>query len=91
MAQPLGTAIYALKKLPSVLDKDVAIVGQGPMGQLFGRAAEHGGPRDHRDRTVGIAAQQQSADGGDGDDLQSQGGSDRGRHPASPRGGWPRS
>jgi threonine dehydrogenase-like Zn-dependent dehydrogenase len=35
LAQPLGTVIYALKKLPSVLDLDVAVVGQGPIGQLF--------------------------------------------------------
>ncbi len=35
LAQPLGTVIFALKKLPSVLDKDVVIVGQGPIGQLF--------------------------------------------------------
>lgn len=35
LAQPLGTVIYALKKLPSVLDQDIAIVGQGPIGQMF--------------------------------------------------------
>ncbi|MSR58637.1 MAG: alcohol dehydrogenase [Planctomycetaceae bacterium] len=35
LAQPLGTVIYALKKLPTVLDKDVAIVGQGPIGQMY--------------------------------------------------------
>src|SRR5262245_40328915 len=29
MAQPLGTAIFALKKLPNLLDLDVVIVGQG--------------------------------------------------------------
>ena len=46
MAQPLGTAIYALKKLPSVLDKDVAIVGQGPMGQLFAAALRNLGARE---------------------------------------------
>ncbi len=46
MAQPLGTAIYALKKLPSVLDKDVAIVGQGPMGQLFVGALRNMGARE---------------------------------------------
>lgn len=34
MAQPLGTVIYALKKV-AVLDQDVAVVGQGPMGQLL--------------------------------------------------------
>lgn len=35
LAQPLGTAIYALKKLPNLIDKDVVVVGQGPMGQIF--------------------------------------------------------
>lgn len=35
IAQPLGTVLFALKKLPGVLDQDVAVVGQGPIGQLF--------------------------------------------------------
>ncbi|MBI5757924.1 MAG: zinc-binding dehydrogenase [Planctomycetales bacterium] len=35
LAQPLGTVIYAIKKLPQVLDLDVAVVGAGPIGQLF--------------------------------------------------------
>lgn len=35
LAQPLGTVIYAIKKLPQVLDQDVAVVGAGPIGQLF--------------------------------------------------------
>ncbi|MFN0050804.1 MAG: zinc-binding dehydrogenase [Planctomycetales bacterium] len=35
LAQPLGTVIYALKKLPQVLDKDVVVVGQGPIGQMY--------------------------------------------------------
>lgn len=35
LAQPLGTVIFAMRKLPNVLGKDVAVVGQGPMGQLF--------------------------------------------------------
>ena len=46
MAQPLGTAIYAMKKLPSVLDKDVAVVGQGPMGQLFDGVLRNLGARE---------------------------------------------
>ena len=29
LAQPLGTALFALKKLPTLVDLDVAIVGQG--------------------------------------------------------------
>lgn len=45
LAQPLGTVIYALKKLPNVLDLDVAIVGQGPIGQLFNIALSNMGAR----------------------------------------------
>jgi threonine dehydrogenase-like Zn-dependent dehydrogenase len=35
LAQPLGTVIYALRKLPNLIDWNVAVVGQGPIGQLF--------------------------------------------------------
>ncbi len=35
LAQPLGTAIFAVKKLPQVIDQDVVVVGQGPMGQIW--------------------------------------------------------
>lgn len=35
LAQPFGTVIYAMRKLGCVLDQDVAIVGQGPIGQMF--------------------------------------------------------
>ncbi len=45
MAQPLGTVIYALKKLPTVLDQDVAVMGQGPMGLLFTAALRNLGAR----------------------------------------------
>jgi threonine dehydrogenase-like Zn-dependent dehydrogenase len=45
MAQPLGTAIFALKKLPNLLDVDVAIVGQGPMGQLMNAVLRNMGAR----------------------------------------------
>ncbi len=46
LAQPLGTVIFALKKLPAVLDKDVAVVGQGPIGQLFCAALANLGARN---------------------------------------------
>lgn len=46
MAQPLGTAIFALKKLPNLLDLDVVIVGQGPMGQLFNACVRNMGARE---------------------------------------------
>jgi threonine dehydrogenase-like Zn-dependent dehydrogenase len=45
LAQPLGTAIYALKKLPNLTDLDVAVVGQGPMGQLFNASLRNLGAR----------------------------------------------
>ena len=35
IAQPLGTVIWALKKIPHLLDQDVVVMGQGPIGQLF--------------------------------------------------------
>lgn len=35
LAQPFGTVVFALKKLPNMIDKDVAVVGAGPIGQLF--------------------------------------------------------
>jgi threonine dehydrogenase-like Zn-dependent dehydrogenase len=46
LAQPLGTAIFALKKLPSLLDLDVAVVGQGPMGQLMCGSLRNLGARE---------------------------------------------
>src|SRR5438552_321459 len=45
LAQPLGTVICALKKLPQILDKDVVIVGQGPIGQMFTAAMRNLGAR----------------------------------------------
>lgn len=35
MSQPLGTVIWACRKLPNLLNLDVVVVGQGPMGLLF--------------------------------------------------------
>lgn len=34
MSQPLGTVIWAVRKLGSVINKDVVIFGAGPIGQL---------------------------------------------------------
>lgn len=45
MSQPLGTVVYALKSLPNVLDRDVAVMGQGPMGLLFTAALRNLGAR----------------------------------------------
>lgn len=35
MAQPLGTVVWACRKLGNILNQDVVIVGQGPMGLLI--------------------------------------------------------
>jgi threonine dehydrogenase-like Zn-dependent dehydrogenase len=46
MAQPLGTVIYALRKLPNLIDLNVVVVGQGPIGQLFNLAVNNLGARE---------------------------------------------
>jgi threonine dehydrogenase-like Zn-dependent dehydrogenase len=46
LAQPLGTVIFALKKIPQVLDMDVAVVGQGPMGQIYSAVLRSLGARE---------------------------------------------
>ena len=35
MSQPLGTVIWACRKLGNILDQDVVVIGQGPMGLLI--------------------------------------------------------
>ena len=35
LGQPLGTILWAARKLPNILDLDVAIVGQGPIGLMW--------------------------------------------------------
>ena len=54
MAQPLGTVLFALRKIPSVLDRDVAVVGQGPMGQIFNAVLKNLGAR----QVIGIDLEQ---------------------------------
>lgn len=46
LAQPLGTVIFALRKLPNLLDSNVVVVGQGPIGQLFCAALRNLGARE---------------------------------------------
>jgi len=50
LAQPLGTVLYALRRLPNILGLNVAVVGQGPMGQLWNCALSQLGAN----RIVGI-------------------------------------
>lgn len=35
LAQPFGTVVWALKKLPNMIDKDAVVLGLGPIGQMF--------------------------------------------------------
>ncbi len=44
-AQQLGTVIYASKRLPSLLDKSVAVIGQGSAGLWFNLVARRMGAR----------------------------------------------
>lgn len=46
LAQPLGTVLFGLKKLGNILDKDVVVLGQGPIGQLFNLALRNLGARE---------------------------------------------
>ncbi|MFO1019593.1 MAG: zinc-binding dehydrogenase [Planctomycetales bacterium] len=45
LAQPLGTVIFGLKKLPRIMDLDIAVVGQGPIGHLFNLCLRNLGAR----------------------------------------------
>jgi threonine dehydrogenase-like Zn-dependent dehydrogenase len=45
LAQPLGTVLYALRKVPHLLDRNVVVLGQGPMGNLFCAALRNAGAR----------------------------------------------
>ena len=45
LAQPLGTALFALRKLPSLWGQTVVVLGQGPMGQIFNAALKGTGAR----------------------------------------------
>ncbi|MCA9173145.1 MAG: zinc-binding dehydrogenase [Planctomycetales bacterium] len=45
MAQPLGTVICALRKLPNLMNWNVVVMGQGPMGQIFNAALRMAGAK----------------------------------------------
>ncbi|MCZ7568818.1 MAG: zinc-binding dehydrogenase [Ardenticatenaceae bacterium] len=45
LAQQFGTVIYCLRRLDSLLDKDVVIVGQGAAGLFFTALCAHSGAR----------------------------------------------
>jgi threonine dehydrogenase-like Zn-dependent dehydrogenase len=50
LAQPFGTVVHALKKLPNMIDRDVVVLGQGPIGQMFNTGLRNLGAR----RIIGI-------------------------------------
>ena len=50
LAQPFGTVVHALKKLPNMIDRDVVILGQGPIGQMFNIGLRNMGAR----RIIGV-------------------------------------
>ena len=52
-AQQLGTVIYACKKLPSLVGKDVAVIGQGSAGLWFTYMARRMGAK----RVIGVDLQ----------------------------------
>jgi threonine dehydrogenase-like Zn-dependent dehydrogenase len=45
MTQPLGTVVWACQKLGNIVDQDVVVVGQGPMGLMFTRMLANLGAR----------------------------------------------
>ena len=45
MSQPLGTVVWACRKLPNLLNLDTVIIGQGPMGLLFSHMISNLGAR----------------------------------------------
>jgi threonine dehydrogenase-like Zn-dependent dehydrogenase len=45
LGQPLGTIVWAARKLPNLLGLDVAIVGQGPIGLMFDHLLANMGAR----------------------------------------------
>lgn len=45
MTQPLGTVVWACQKLGNLLDKDIVVAGQGPMGLLFSHMLANLGAR----------------------------------------------
>ncbi len=45
LGQPLGTVIWAARKLPNLMHKTVAVIGQGPIGLMFDHLLANMGAR----------------------------------------------
>lgn len=50
MAQPLGTVIWAARHLPPVINKNVVVIGQGPLGLCFTHTLSNLGAK----RVIGV-------------------------------------
>ncbi len=50
MAQPLGTVIWAVRHLPPVINKNVVVLGQGPLGLCFTHTLSNLGAK----RVIGV-------------------------------------
>jgi threonine dehydrogenase-like Zn-dependent dehydrogenase len=50
LAQPLGTIIWAARKLSNLIDRDVVVIGQGPIGLLWDHLLANMGAR----RVIGL-------------------------------------
>jgi len=50
LAQPFGTVLKALSRLPNMIGRDVVVLGQGPIGQMFNAGLRSLGAR----RIIGI-------------------------------------
>jgi len=62
MTQPLGTVVWACQKLGNLLDQDIVVAGQGPMGLLFTHMLANLGARsvialDRLDNRLAVAEQ----------------------------------
>lgn len=50
LGQPLGTIIWGARKLPNLIDQDVVVIGQGPIGLMFNHLLANMGAR----RVIGL-------------------------------------
>ncbi|HIE99594.1 MAG TPA: alcohol dehydrogenase [Planctomycetes bacterium] len=50
LAQPFGTVVWALKKLPNMIDRNAVVLGLGPIGQMFVAGLRNMGAR----RIIGV-------------------------------------
>ena len=78
MCQPVGTVLYAAKRLPNVIGQSVVVLGQGVIGLTFTRLAVQMGGEGHRRRPPRLPAGEVAVAGRDAHDQLVQRGPDRG-------------